>query len=214
MPEWIYRSITDPMKYVPQLKTLCFLLSLLPLAWLFYGAYQQQLGANPIEYIIRDLGTWGLTFLLITLAITPLRRLTRWNWLLRFRRMFGLFAFFYVVLHFTSYIWWDQFFDWHAIWKDVLKRPFITVGFAAFLMLIPLAVTSTNNMIKRLGARRWQLLHRLVYVIATCGVVHYWWLVKRDITKPFIYAVVLAALLGFRLVYKYRQDRAARVGAA
>jgi len=202
------------MKYVPQLKTLCFLLSLLPLAWLFYGAYQQQLGANPIEYIIRDLGTWGLTFLLITLAITPLRRLTRWNWLLRFRRMFGLFAFFYVVLHFTSYIWWDQFFDWHAIWKDVLKRPFITVGFAAFLMLIPLAVTSTNNMIKRLGARRWQLLHRLVYVIATCGVVHYWWLVKRDITKPFIYAVVLAALLGFRLVYKYRQDRAARVGAA
>ncbi len=196
------------MKYSPQLKALSFFLALLPLARLFYGAFTESLGANPIEYIIRDLGTWGLTFLLITLTITPLRRITNWNWLLRFRRMFGLFAFFYVCLHFTSYIWWDQFFDWEAIWKDIVKRPFITVGMFTFLMLLPLALTSTNGMIKRLGARRWQLLHRLVYPIAICGVLHYWWLVKRDLTKPFIYASILAILLGFRLVYKYMEKRA------
>jgi sulfoxide reductase heme-binding subunit YedZ len=195
------------MKHVPYVKAFCFLLSLTPIAWLFYGAFTDRLGANPIEYIIRDLGTWALTFLLITLAITPLRRIMGWNWLLRLRRMFGLFAFFYVVLHFTSYIWWDQSLDWAEIWKDIVKRPFITVGFAAFLMLIPLAATSTNAMIKRLGARRWQLLHRLVYPIAMFGVLHYWWLVKRDVTKPLIYTLVLAALLAFRIVYKYVEDR-------
>jgi methionine sulfoxide reductase heme-binding subunit len=195
------------MKYVPQLKALCFVLALLPLARLFFGAVSDGLGANPIEYIIRDLGTWGLTFLLITLSVTPLRRLSNWNWLLRLRRMFGLFAFFYATLHFTCYIWWDQFFDWTAIWQDVMKRPFITVGFTAFLMLIPLAVTSTNKMVKRLGAGRWQLLHRLVYGIAVFGVLHYWWLVKRDITKPLIYALVVALLLGFRLVYSRVQRR-------
>jgi sulfoxide reductase heme-binding subunit YedZ len=198
------------MKYVPQLKALCFLLALLPVAKLFHGAFTNNLGANPIEYITRDLGTWGLTFLLITLSITPLRRFTNWNWLLRLRRMLGLFAFFYIVLHFVSYIWWDQFFDWAAIWKDIRKRPFITVGFAAFLMLLPLAVTSTNKMIKRLGAQRWQLLHRLVYAIAVCGVVHYWWLVKRDVTKPLIYGLILAFLLGLRLVYKHVQSRKAK----
>jgi sulfoxide reductase heme-binding subunit YedZ len=198
------------MKYVPQLKVLCFLLALLPIARLFFGAFANTLGANPIEYITRDLGTWGLTFLLITLAVTPLRRLTNWNWLLRLRRMLGLFAFFYIVLHFISYIWWDQFFDWHAIWKDIMKRPFITVGFAAFLMLVPLAVTSTNKMIRRLGAQRWQLLHRLIYVISVCGVLHYWWLVKRDITKPVIYGLILALLLGFRVAYKYVQNRKAK----
>ena len=136
-----------------------------------------------------------------------MRRLTNWNWLLRLRRMFGLFAFFYVALHFTSYVWWDQFFDLAAIWKDVVKRPFITFGFVAFLMLIPLAVTSTNKMVRRLGARRWQLLHRLVYVISVCGVLHYWWLVKRDITKPLIYAAILVLLLGFRLIYRQMQNR-------
>lgn len=198
------------MKYITQLKALCFFLALLPLARLFHGALTDSLGANPIEYITRDLGTWGLKFLLITLAVTPLRRLTGWYWLLRLRRMFGLFAFFYVVLHFGSYIWWGQYFDWAAIGKDVLKRPFITVGFAAFLMLVPLAVTSTNKMIMRLGARRWQLLHRLVYAIAISGVLHYWWLVKRDVTKPFIYALILAALLAFRLAYRYLQSRAGR----
>jgi sulfoxide reductase heme-binding subunit YedZ len=123
--------------------------------------------------------------------------------------MFGLFAFFYVALHFTCYIGWDQYFDWAAIWKDVMKRPFITVGFTAFLLLIPLAVTSTTRMVKRLGARRWQLLHRLVYAIAGCGVLHYWWLVKRD-TKPLIYATVLALLLGFRLVHLHLQRRSSK----
>ena len=198
------------MKYITQLKALSFFLALLPLARLFHGAVTESLGANPTEYITRDLGTWGLTFLLITLSITPLRRITRWNWLLRLRRMFGLFAFFYVALHFTCYIWWDQYFDWAAIWKDVMKRPFITVGFTAFLMLIPLAVTSTNKMVKRLGARRWQLLHRLVYAIACCGVLHYWWLVKRDITKPLIYATVLTLLLNFRLVHLQLQRRTSK----
>lgn len=198
------------MKYIMQLKALSFVLALLPLARLFHGAVTESLGANPIEYITRDLGTWGLTFLLITLSITPLRRITRWNWLLRLRRMFGLFAFFYVALHFTCYLWWDQYFDWAAIWKDVMKRPFITVGFTAFLMLIPLAVTSTNKMVKRLGARRWQLLHRLVYAIACCGVLHYWWLVKRDITKPLIYATVLTLLLSFRLVHLQLQRRTSK----
>ena len=195
------------MKYIPQLKALCFVLALLPPVRLFYGAATDSLGANPIEYITRDLGTWGLTFLLVTLGVTPLRRLTNWNWLLRLRRMFGLFAFFYVALHFTSYVWWDQFFDLAAIWKDVVKRPFITFGFVAFVMLIPLAVTSTNKMVRRLGARRWQLLHRLVYVISVCGVLHYWWLVKRDITKPLIYAAILVLLLGFRLIYRQMQNR-------
>ena len=182
------------MKYTTQLKALTFALAILPIVRLFHGAVTDSLGANPIEYITRDLGTWGLTFLLITLSITPLRRITGWNWLLRLRRMFGLFAFFYVALHFTCYIGWDQYFDWAAIWKDVMKRPFITVGFTAFLLLIPLAVTSTNRMVKRLGARRWQLLHRLVYAIAGCA---YCTTVagEADITKPLIYATVLALLL-------------------
>ncbi len=198
------------MKYTPQLKVLCFLLALSPLERLVYGAFTDGLGANPVEFITRSLGTWGLTFLLITLSVTPLRRLTDWNWLLRLRRMLGLFAFFYVGLHFLSYVWWDQFLDWQGIWKDVIKRPFITAGFTAFLLLIPLAVTSTNRMVKRLGARRWQLLHRLVYVIAILAVLHYWWLVKRDITQPLVYAVILATLLGFRLVYRYASGALAK----
>lgn len=198
------------MKYIPHLKALCFFLALLPVARLLHGAFADGLGANPIEYITRDLGRWGLNFLLITLAVTPLRRLTGWHWLLRLRRMFGLFAFFYVVLHLGSYVWWGQYFDWAAIGKDILKRPFITVGFAAFLMLLPLAATATNRMIKRVGAGRWRLLHRLVYAIAISGVLHYWWLVKADVTKPFIYALILAALLGFRLAYRDLQRRAGR----
>ena len=196
------------MKYVVQFKVVVFLLALVPLANLVYRSFTNGFGANPIEYIIRDLGTWGLTFLLITLAVTPLRQLANRPWLLRLRRMFGLFAFFYVLLHFVAYLWWDQYFDWTAIWKDVLKRPFISIGFAAFLLLIPLAVTSTNKMIKRLGARRWQLLHRLVYAIAILGVLHFWWLAKRDVTQPLIFAVILAVLLGFRLIYRLLENRA------
>ena len=142
--------------------------------------------------------------MLITLGVTPLRKLTRWHWLLKMRRMLGLFAFFYACLHFTTYLWFDQFFDWAAIWKDVLKRRFIWIGFTAFAMLIPLAITSNNAAIRGMGARNWQRLHRLVYVIAICGVIHYWWLVKKDVTQPAIYASVLVALLGARVVLRYK----------
>ena len=152
------------MKYFSQLKAALFLASLIPFIRLAWFGYSSQLGANPIEFITRSLGTWTLAFLLITLSITPLRNLSGWSWLIKLRRMAGLFAFFYALLHFITYIWLDQFFDLHDIYKDVIKRPFITIGFAAFIMLIPLALTSTNAMIKRLGGKRWLLLHRLVYL--------------------------------------------------
>ena len=187
------------MKISP-LKIAVFLVCLTPLARLGWLAYADRLGANPIEFITRSLGTWTLTFLLITLTVTPLRKLGGWPWLIKLRRMLGLFAFFYACLHFLTYVWLDQFFDLHTIYKDVLKRPFITVGFASFLLLIPLALTSTNAMVTRLGGRRWQRLHRLVYLIAIGGVLHYWWLVKKDVTQPAIYAVVLAVLMGYRAV--------------
>jgi sulfoxide reductase heme-binding subunit YedZ len=180
-------------------KAVVFILALLPLARLIYGAVTNALGANPVEFITRSTGTWTLVFLCLTLTVTPLRKLLGWPWLLRLRRMLGLFVFFYVLLHFTTYIWLDVFFDLHAVAKDILKRPFITVGFTAFVLIIPLAFTSTNAMVKRLGGKRWQLLHRLVYVIAILGVVHYWWLVKRDITQPLIYACIVAILLGYRV---------------
>jgi sulfoxide reductase heme-binding subunit YedZ len=179
-------------------KPLVFIISLLPLVWLFGLAWQNQLGANPVETITHHTGDWSLRFLLLTLAITPLRRLTGWNRLQSFRRMLGLFTFFYVCLHFATYLIFDQFFDLRGIVEDVAKRPYITVGFAGFLLLIPLAVTSTNAMIKRLG-RHWQRLHRLVYAIGLLGVLHYWWLVKADLTEPLIYAGLLAVLLGYRL---------------
>lgn len=184
-------------------KPLLFLLCLIPLARLVVLAFTDGLGANPIELVTRSTGTWTLVFLLITLSVTPLRRLSGRAELLRFRRMLGLFAFFYACLHFTTYIWWDQFFDWAGIVKDVIKRPFITMGFAAFLLLIPLAATSTHAMMRRLG-RRWQTLHRAVYFIAAAGVVHYWWLVKKDITQPAIYGIVLTVLLGYRVAVWWR----------
>jgi len=186
------------------LKILLFLFSLAPLARLAWLRFHDGLGANPIEFITHSTGTWTLVFLLITLSVTPLRRLTGRNDLIRYRRMLGLFAFFYACLHFTTYIWLDQFFDWSAIVKDVIKRPFITVGFASFVLLIPLAATSTHAMQRRLK-RRWQQLHRLVYLIAIGGVAHYWWLVKKDITQPALYALALALLLGFRLAYPFIQ---------
>lgn len=188
------------MKYFNQLKAALFLASLIPLIRLVWYGYTSQLGANPIEFITRSLGTWTLVFLLITLSITPLRKLSGWSWLIKLRRMAGLFAFFYALLHFITYIWLDQFFDLHDIYKDVIKRPFITIGFAAFILLIPLAITSTNAMIKRLGGKRWLLLHRLIYLIAIFGVLHYWWLVKKDITQPLIYSAVIATLLAYRIV--------------
>jgi sulfoxide reductase heme-binding subunit YedZ len=191
------------------IKAGIFVAALLPLARLVAGAVLDKLGANPVEFITHSTGTWTLVFLCLTLCITPLRKLSGWNWLLRLRRMLGLFAFFYVLLHFTTYIWLDVFFDFHAVAKDILKRPFITVGFTAFVLMIPLALTSTNAMVRRLGAKRWLQLHRLVYCIAILGVVHYWWLVKRDITQPAIYALVVALLLGYRLVTRARATPAA-----
>ncbi len=181
-------------------KPLLFLICLLPLARLVYLAFSGGLGANPIEFITRSTGTWTLVGLLITLAVTPVRRLTGRNDLIRYRRMLGVFTFFYASLHFTTYIWLDQFFDLAAIFKDVYKRPFITVGFAAFLLLLPLAITSTNAMMRRLG-KRWQQLHRLVYLIGSLGVLHYVWLVKKDLTQPLIYGGVLLVLLTLRLPF-------------
>jgi sulfoxide reductase heme-binding subunit YedZ len=191
-------------------KAAVWLLCLTPLARLIFLGLGDGLGANPIEFITRSTGTWTLVGLLMTLCVTPLRKLTGLGWLLRFRRLFGLFAFFYACLHFTTYIWLDQFFDPASIAKDILKRPFITVGFSAFVLLIPLAATSSQRMMKHLG-RNWQKLHRLVYLIASLGVVHYWWLVKKDITQPLIYACVLVVLLAMRLPgfrpYTLKQER-------
>lgn len=196
------------------IKAGVFIASLIPLALLGWRALQGRLGANPIEFITHSTGWWTLAFLLITLTVTPLRKLTNLNWLLRLRRMLGLFAFFYACLHFTTYIWLDQFFDWASVVKDVAKRPFITVGFAAFVLLIPLAATSTNAMVKRLGAKRWQLLHRAIYLIATLGVLHFWWLVKKDIREPLAFAIVLAILLGARIIWRRKSASAAGTPAA
>lgn len=179
-------------------KPLVFCASLLPLLWLLWLGWRDQWGANPVETLSHRTGDWSLRFLLLTLTVTPLRRWTGWNGLQRFRRMLGLFAFFYAGLHFGVYLIFDQFFDLSAIIADVAKRPYITVGFTAFVLLIPLAATSTNRMIKRLG-RNWQRLHRLVYLSAILGVLHYGWLVKADLREPLMYAGILAVLLGYRL---------------
>jgi sulfoxide reductase heme-binding subunit YedZ len=192
------------------LKLVLFLLCLLPLGKLALETFAVaglSLGANPVEELLHRLGKWGLNFLLITLAVTPLRRLSGWTWLLRFRRMLGLFAFFYVTLHFLVYTGLDQRFDPAAILEDVVERPYITLGMTALLLLLPLALTSTRAMMRRLG-RRWQPLHRLVYPITILGVWHFYWQVKLDTLEPLIYAAILAALLGFRLVRRGR-DRAA-----
>jgi len=192
-------------KWLSAGKSLVFLAALIPLAKLAWLGLHDGLGANPIEKITRTTGYWTLTFLMITLAATPLRSVSGWSWPIRWRRMLGLFAFFYASLHFFTYLVLDQFFDWPAIVKDIAKRPYITVGFPAFVMLIPLAVTSTNKMVQRLGARRWKNLHKLIYVIGIAGVVHFWWLVKKDVTEPVQFAVVLAVLLGFRVVKATRK---------
>jgi len=179
-------------------KVVLFVAALGPLVWLGWGAWTGALGANPIETITRETGTWTLRLLVLTLAITPLRRLTGWNDAIRFRRMLGLFAFFYGTLHLLTYVWLDQFFDGAAILKDVYKRPFITAGATALFAMLPLALTSTAGMIRRLGGRAWRRLHRLGYLAAVAGVVHYWWLVKADIRRPRTYALLLAMLLGYR----------------
>ena len=189
------------------LKVSVFLLCMVPLAILSletFGVAGMSLGANPIEELIHRCGKWGLKFLLITLAVTPLQRMTGWNWLVRFRRMLGLFAFFYILLHFLVYAGLDQRFDLTAIVEDIAERPYITIGMTALVLLIPLAVTSTNGMMRRLG-RRWKKLHRLVYPIAILGVWHFYWQVKLDTLEPMIYAALLAALLGYRLVSARRR---------
>jgi sulfoxide reductase heme-binding subunit YedZ len=185
------------------------LLCLLPLLRLVGLGFSGGLGANPIEFITRSTGTWTLVGLLVTLSVTPLRRLTGRADLVRYRRMLGLFAFFYACLHFVTYVWLDQFFDPAAIARDVVKRPFITVGFTAFVLLLPLAVTSTHAMMRRLG-RRWQQLHRLIYVIALLGVIHFLWLVKKDLTEPLTFGAVLALLLALRLPWGVTLLQAAR----
>jgi sulfoxide reductase heme-binding subunit YedZ len=179
-------------------KPWLFAVCLLPLARLIVLGFGGGLGANPIEFITHSTGTWTLVGLLVTLSVTPLRRLTGRVELVRYRRMLGLFAFFYACLHFVTYIWLDQFFDLASIAKDIVKRPFITVGFAAFVLLIPLAVTSNHRMMRRLG-RRWQQLHRLIYPIALLAVIHYLWLVKKDVTQPLLFGAVLALLMAMRL---------------
>ncbi len=184
---------------VRHIKTALFAASLGPLGYLIWLGLTGNLGADPVEFIRRSTGTWTLDFLIITLGITPLRRATGWHWLVRLRRMFGLYAFFYAVIHVVAYFWLDQLFDLAAIWRDVLKRPLITVGFLSFVLMIPLAVTSTDRMARWLGGRRWQQLHRAVYLVAVAGVVHFWWLVKIDYTRPLIYSVIFGALLLARI---------------
>lgn len=185
------------------IKTVLFVSALLPFARLMLFAFTDRLGANPIEFITRNTGDWTLYFLCITLAVTPLRRLSGWNWLIRLRRMLGLFAFFYATLHFITFLWFDHFFDVDEMLKDVMKRPFITMGFTAFVLLIPLAVTSTNAMVRRLGGKRWQWLHRTIYVIAPLGILHFWWMKagKNDFEQPILFGSIVALLLLLRVYW-------------
>ncbi len=187
-----------------RLKIVLFIVATLPFLRLVIYTINDWLGANPVEFITRNTGDWTLYFLCITLAVTPLRRLTGWNWLVRLRRMIGLFTFFYASLHFTTFLWFDHFFDVAEMLRDVVKRPFITVGFAAFVLLIPLAATSTNAMIKRLGGKRWQWLHRLIYLIAPLGILHYWWMKagKNDFSQPIVFGLIVAALLLARVYWR------------
>ena len=186
-------------------KPVVFALCLVPLAWLLWRAVSGDLGANPVETVNRFLGDWALRYLLVALAVTPLKGLTGWTVVMRFRRMLGLFAFAYVVLHVTSYVAVDQVFDWREIWADIVKRRYITVGMITFALLLPLAATSTRGMVRRLGAKRWSRLHRLVYAAGVGGVFHFTMMVKADLREPLIYAAVLALLLGYRVVVAIRR---------
>jgi len=182
------------------IKPVIFLACLGPLARLAWKGFHGMLGANPIEVITHSTGDWTLIFLLITLSVTPLRKLTRQYWLIGLRRMFGLYAFFYGTLHLTTFVWLDKFFDVHEMLADIAKRRFITAGMTAFTLMIPLALTSTKGWIRRMGGKRWQALHRLIYASAAAGVIHYIWLVKADLRKPLQYAAVLGVLLLYRII--------------
>jgi sulfoxide reductase heme-binding subunit YedZ len=200
----------------PLAKPLVFALALLPFAWLLYGAFTDQLGANPAEHLIRSTGDWTLRFLCLTLAVTPLRVVANTPAFARFRRMLGLFTYFYVVVHLLSYGWFDMGFEIEEIAKDIAKRPFILVGFSAFVLLTPLALTSFNRAIKALGARRWQALHKLVYVIAGLGILHFFWMRagKNNFAEVAVYAAILAVLLGWRVVHHLQQVRGRAAPAA
>ena len=188
------------------LKTAIFILALIPFVRMVYLSVTGAL-PDPLAFITHSSGDWTLYFLVITLCVTPVRRLLKWNWLVRLRRMAGLFAFFYAFLHFTAFLWFDHFFDLAAMWKDVLKRPFITVGFIAFVLLIPLAVSSNNAMIRKLGGKTWQRIHRLIYIIAPLGILHYWWMkaAKNNLAQPFLFAVIVAVLLGVRVYWSVKK---------
>jgi sulfoxide reductase heme-binding subunit YedZ len=185
-------------------KVVAFLICLEPLFELVYRQYRQDLGANPVEYITHQTGIWTLRFLALTLAISPARKLLALPDLIRFRRMLGLYAFFFAYLHLMTYVWLDKFFDFAEMWKDVWKRPFITAGLTAFVLMLPLALTSTAGSIRWLGGRRWQMLHRLVYGSAIAGVIHYYWLVKSDVRAPLSYAALFTALFLLRLPFLQR----------
>ncbi|MEB0137528.1 MULTISPECIES: protein-methionine-sulfoxide reductase heme-binding subunit MsrQ [unclassified Undibacterium] len=189
-----------------RLKLALFFLALLPFVRLVAFALQGRLGANPVEFITRNSGDWTLYFLCFTLAITPLRKLSGWNWLIGWRRMLGLYTFSYASLHFLTFFWFDHFFDIEEMWADVVKRPFITVGFLAFVALLPLAATSTNGMIKRLGGKRWQWLHKLIYPISLLAVLHFYWMKagKHDLVQPLLFALLVLSLLALRLWWKWR----------
>jgi sulfoxide reductase heme-binding subunit YedZ len=204
MPAWTLKNTFDMQRnhMIKKAKIALFVIALLPLARLIWLGLTDSLGANPVEFVLRSLGTWTLVCLLVTLSVTPIRLIFGIKWLVPLRRMMGLFTFFYVCLHLLAYAGLDQWFDWRAIVHDIAKHPYVLVGFAAFLLMIPLAVTSNQAMIRRLR-QRWQTLHRLVYLIAILGVTHYWWLVKKDVTEPLIYAIVLFFLLAVRLYYKW-----------
>jgi sulfoxide reductase heme-binding subunit YedZ len=194
-------------------KPVVFLICLVPLAALGWRALHGELTANPIEFITHATGDWTLRFLIITLCVTPFRKILHLPELIRFRRMLGLFAFFYACLHFTTYIWLDKFFDLSEMWKDIAKRKYITVGFTAFLLLIPLAITSTTGWIRSLGGKCWQQLHRLIYFSAALGVIHYYWLVKSAIIRPLTYGAVVAVLLLWRLFASLTKKKQLRVNA-
>ncbi len=197
-------------------KVAVFVICLIPFVDLLWRFISGNLGINPVETLQHGTGDWTIRFIVFTLCITPFRKLFKVPDLIRFRRMLGLFAFFYVSLHFLTYLGPDQSFDVSGMWKDVYKRPFITVGFAAFVSLIPLAITSTAGWIRRLGGKRWQMLHRLIYFAAVCGVIHYYWLVKSDVRKPLFYGTLVAVLLLWRLgdwFFKRRSQASVRVTA-
>ncbi|MDB5749080.1 MAG: Protein-methionine-sulfoxide reductase heme-binding subunit MsrQ [Massilia sp.] len=197
------------IKQLSLIKGAVFVAALLPFLWGFWLVLR-QVPVDPLEYITHETGDWALYLLCITLAVTPLRRLTGWNWLIKLRRMLGLFTFFYALLHFIAFLWFDHFFDIAAMLRDVAKRPFILVGFTAFVLLIPLAVTSTNGLIKRLGGKRWQWLHRLSYLIAPLAVLHFWWMkaAKNNLAQPALFAAIVIVLLGLRLVWSRTRARA------